>query len=188
MSKYKAKDKVVVKIKYIDKNDDEFPYDVNEKPDGNSWIAESDILGKLEDFQSKPEKIKFTPEMKEEFDELERSLSLISALDEATGALDCWLFHNNLTEIDNLHQCQFARVWADPSFIEVVEPEKREIKIGRQYLQLGHSNVFLIATLLDGTGRKTEFTLNQVKEAEKQLGIQGLQAKWFVAAKESKNE
>ncbi|MFT9411989.1 hypothetical protein [Liquorilactobacillus hordei] len=189
MTEYKVGDKVVLQLPKIGCNALGKQVLMLDK---NSFlgvpVSNDIVLGKLEDFQPKEEKIKFTPEMKEEFDGLKsRYADLYSAMDalmekDDHNVLKKYLFLDSLP--DNANQYQFSLAWGNPSRIEVIEPEKYEIKIGRQYLQLNKSNVFLLASDLGIVSLRTELTLDEVKEAEKQLGIQGLQAKWHEAAKE----
>lgn len=180
MSKYKENDKVVIEIKdtTTSVSGKKFYYPEYHENCAVYPIDENNILGKLEDFQQKPKKIKFTPEMKTEFDRLRDCDDLLGALENVKGTLDHWLFNNGRSDIDNLHQCEFARAWFHPSLIEVVELEKHTVKVGDQYLYLATSGLY--GFFAENLFEKEKYThsLEEVKEAEKQLGIQGLQAKW----------
>ena len=175
MSKYKKGDKVVVEIEklgasvnntrlYVCKGDDIF----------NNTVSDNSILGKLEDFQPKQEKIKFTPEMKKEFDRLKiKHEDMLTALDDVSSIFNEWLFLGTKVRKTNEHQYLFALAWHDPSLIEVVEPEKHIVKVASQTLYLDSQNDFELFTI-PRPDLKFKFTLDEVKEAEKQLGIQGL--------------
>ena len=77
MTEYEKGDKVVVEI-------DDIKYGIG-KPlnvtkstvPSRMFLNDENILGKLEDFQPVEEKIKFTPEMKKEFDKL-KSLGCVT--------------------------------------------------------------------------------------------------------------
>ncbi|KRL08010.1 hypothetical protein FC92_GL001082 [Liquorilactobacillus hordei DSM 19519] len=172
-------DRVVIKLDNTAKNR------LNKGRD-NITIINEQVLGKLENFQPAEEKIKMTVEEAKEFEELKSRISsariymvLFSIINNCTQFPALYKFQAN-----DINQFNLAKAWVNPSLIEVSEPEKYEIKIGRQYLQLNKSNVFLLASELGIVSLRTELTLDEVKEAEKQLGIQGLQAKWHEAAKE----
>lgn len=176
MKEYKKGDKVVIEIRNTDRTDKVYPYNVGKG--FSSWIGESDILGKLEDFQSKPEKIKFTAEMKEEFDELKQSfvylkgaLEAISDSSNKYAALKEFLMFSNRATAEQ----DIVRAWYDQSLIEVVEPKKYAVKVATQMLEKNDVGTYMF---ISGKVYQHLLTLDEVKEAEKQLGIQGLQAKW----------
>ncbi|MFT8558121.1 hypothetical protein [Liquorilactobacillus hordei] len=188
MTEYKPGDKVVVLGKVEDTTCKRFIVSLPNECGGTvKFLEESEILGKLEDFQPKEEKIKFTPEMKEEFDGLKsRYADLYSAMDalmekDDHNVLKKYLFLDSLP--DNANQYQFSLAWEKPSRIEVIEPEKHEVKMGVQKMYLNKAGIFMFSLALR---LKHNFTLEEVDQAEKQLGIQGLQDKWHEAAKEDR--
>ncbi|MFT8936611.1 MAG: hypothetical protein ABF470_00330 [Liquorilactobacillus sp.] len=176
MTEYKKGDMVVV----------ELDYDDAEGLNGGKDIATyyEQVLGKLEDFQPVEEKIKFTPEEKKEFDHLKgEKLTLYLALKKINQSDYPFLFQrmwNVLPRVGkNKVQVEFAIAWEKPSRIVVIEPEKYEVELDNgTYLQKDNNGIYAI-----NGDAIYEFTLDEVKEAEKQLGIQGLQAKWHKAAK-----
>lgn len=183
MAEYKKGDKVVIELE---------DYDVEhlENECAGIYFNKSQLLGKLEDFQPAEEKIKFTVEEKREFDELKNdTVTLLSALaymsDKQCPKLYSKLFKGNAQisfEEQNKAQLKFARAWEKPSRIEVVEPEKRVIVLGNGlWLQRNTDGFFYINNDDDFD---VNFTLDEIKQAEKQLGIQGLQAKWHEGLKE----
>ena len=187
MSEYEVGDKVVVEISKVEKDNFDSNVLFFNNPEIGIRTDNHLLKGKLEDFQPKQERIKFTPEMKKEFDVLKKSRStLFGALDdvkyEFTPALYDWLFDTETSALDNKNQELFSKAWYTPSLIE---SEKHEVKLNNG-LYLGEDSKRYYIQGLTGD----EFTLDEVEQAEKQLGIQGLQAKWHDAARESerKNE
>ena len=75
----------------------------------------------------------------------------------------------------------------DELLIVVIEPEKHSITFGngldKQYLFKGVSENSKWIWTLSIANFNSKFTLDEVKQAEKYLGIQGLQSKWHEAAK-----
>ena len=66
--------------------------------------------------------------------------------------------------------------------IEVqVLPEMHRVKVGKQYLHLDRSGYYDFVD--EGSYEEDEYllTIDEVKDAEKDLGIEGLQKKWYEA-------
>ncbi|MFT8669481.1 MAG: hypothetical protein ABF778_07030 [Liquorilactobacillus hordei] len=130
MTEYKKGDKVVVEIYKVDTSDSLG----RSYYAGKSWIKDSLILGKLEDFQPAEEKIKMTVEEKKEFDDLKSYItSLYMVFDEIDENrypyLFKRLFDSDDSGISNIRQIDFAKIWDDPRRIEVIKPE-HEFKVG----------------------------------------------------------
>ncbi len=180
---YKKDDKIVLSLLGID------VYSLNRNFEIS--IKNEQILGKLEDFQPAEEKIEMTVEEKEEFDKLKVDCTtlrfVLSEIFENNGNLYEHLKRKIMlidNDKSNKAQIEFAKAWETPSRIEVVEPEKHTVSIAKMSMRR-----YLYRYENTGTWSFTEtfineYTLDEVKEAEKQLGIQGLQAKWHKAAEE----
>lgn len=154
MTEYKKGDKVVVEIDGTDASTLNNDHDIQ--------LYYRQILGKLEDFQLTENKIKFTPEMKKEFDKLKASCADLNiALSSVQGNLSCWLNHNGTNIENNKHQYLFSLAWHNPSLIEVVEPEKRNIKLGKYYLCLNGEGPYLDESPIIPDA---SLTLNEVRE------------------------
>ncbi|MFT9052085.1 hypothetical protein [Liquorilactobacillus nagelii] len=179
--RYEKGDKVVVEVTSADGG----WYGTNE--DGSNWITGRNILGKLEDFSPAEEKIKMTVEEKKEFDELKaKRVNLFYVFNDIYQtskypSLEKRIFQDYTNIDDDEQMILFAELWRNPDLIEIIEPEKHEVKVGIQNLYLNDVGTFILLTT--GHMLKDHFTIDEVKEAEKQLGIQGLQAKWHKAAK-----
>lgn len=181
MTEYKKGDKVVVKLDVIE---------ATTLSRGNGMvISNSEILGKLEDFQQVEGKIKFTVEEKREFDKLKDGWTgIYKVLDSIVISrypkLYAKLFTKSLSyKEQNKVLIEFVKAWTKPELIEVVsEPEKHEIKVGIQNLYF-NDDMGTFMLLIANHVLEDHFTLDEVKEAEKKLGIQGLQDKWHEAAK-----
>lgn len=122
--------------------------------------------------------------MKKEFDELkERYTEVFSAMWDISQNIGSsfydLFFSHDARAANNDSQKLFTLAWYKPSLIEVVEPEKHLVELNNGTRLQKDDDVYSISSdALCG------FTLEEVKEAEEQLGIQGLQAKWYEAAKE----
>lgn len=149
-------------------------------------VSDDIVLGKLEEFLPAEEKIKMTVQEKEEFDLLKTQWVAVQAA--ISEIIDCRgtgfenvykrLFHSSI-EKNNEAQIEFMKAWENPSRIEVIEPDRYRVRIGFTTLcYVGGKWTF-------DKQKSVKLTLDEVKEAEKQLGIQGLQAKWHEAAKEN---
>lgn len=181
MTKYKKGDKVVVGIDEADAS--ELNNERDMEPDYEQ------VLGKLEDFQPAEEKIRFTVEEKKEFDKLKYGWTgIYKVLDSIVISrypkLYAKLFTKSLSyKEQNKVLIEFVKAWTKPELIEVVsEPEKHEIKVGIQNLYF-NDDMGTFMLLIANHVLEDHFTLDEVKEAEKKLGIQGLQDKWHEAAK-----
>ncbi|MFT8556675.1 hypothetical protein [Liquorilactobacillus hordei] len=124
---YKQGDKAVVEVSGIANT----PYGKHAAfmCNNSHYLPDDGILGKLEDFQPKEDKIKFTPEEKVEFDGLRRSfISLHLALSDIKAEylyLNKRLFGNSSSEENNKAQIEFTKAWEKPSRIVVIKPEHR---------------------------------------------------------------
>lgn len=190
MTEYKKDDKVVI-IGTVTHGEDKFGNLSIDLPNGDypRHALKTNEVSHLTDFQLAEEKIKFTVEEKREFNKLKATcIKLFAAFDAMTmDAYPC-LTHKLFCEEEeecNYNQIEFARAWGNPELIEVVEPEKHEVKVGANYLRsysfTPFGEKYEIEHLVGTASTYLEqfnLTLDEVKEAEKQLGIQGLQAKW----------
>lgn len=188
MTEYKKGDKVVISVSELGRS--MFGTQLimfNEIDDGGIPADDKHVLGKLEDFQSTEDKIKFTIEEKREFDELHAKLF-------SCGSGNIYKIMNTLVNSDSYpelnkrvagsfyEQMDLLNCLRSPSLVEVVEPEKRVIVLDNGlWLQRNTDGFFYINNDDDFD---VNFTLDEIKQAEKQLGVQGLQAKWHESLKE----
>lgn len=195
---YNEGDKVVLRIdqSLADELNHKEPTDMNEH--FINILLSSMINAELEEQKNKQEKkIKFTPEMKQEFDELHAKL-FSNGSSNVYKAISTLVESNNYPAL-NAHvagsfdkQMDLLNCLRNTSLIEVIEPEKHEVKIGTSYLchyRFKTNHTYSIEPKIKTTASYQEqfnLTLADVKEAEKQLGIQGLQAKWHEASETQK--
>lgn len=174
VKEYKKGDKVIIEIDEVDA-----------KNLNNSFLVHlvrKQILGKLEDSQPAQEKIKMTVEEKKEFDEMRHDF-----LDHPRSVYEIMLEVFEMGTYQLLQakcsgsfdeQFKLLKCIANPRLIEAVEPKAYAVDInGSRLYKWGNKWSF-------AKGIYVRLTLDEVKEAEKQLGICGLQAKWHEAAKE----
>lgn len=172
--KYKDGDKVVVKI-------DETDASGLNKGD-NVAFYNSQLLGRLEDFQTDNKKIKMTPDEKEEFDKLypDNGQDVSDIFDEINDCADdypnlCKRLFSGST-IKNFHsQIEFVRALEKPSLIEVVREKKYYVHLFKSqdfgYLnQYWDSLRFIISDKSETGKRKTKFTRDEI-ENFKDLGF-----------------
>lgn len=187
--KYKPNDEIVIKL------DDATASYLNEEGDLD-FVDEDEIVGKVSEL-FKPKKIKFTEEEKKEFDILVSGMhdygnEDIEDVQDILNSIENYDFHYpNLskriydsTPKDNLKaQFEFIKSIEHPSLIEVTVPEKNVVLVNNVLLYKNCDGNF---EFIEGSIDNDDFllTLDEVKQAEEQLGIQGLQAKWYEASKE----
>ncbi|MFT8610966.1 MAG: hypothetical protein ABF690_15370 [Liquorilactobacillus nagelii] len=180
--KYKKNDKVLI-LCTVDYGEEGFTV-LKESP-----LEGPNILGKLEDFQPKEEKIKFTPEIKKEFDSIYNSCFILySAMTRIYRNPRNFpnLYHFLFCCETGMEQAQNQRTFSNAMFsyslVETAQPEKHTVKVGEECLYFAQDQdqekVFGFAYDSDDF----KLTLDEVKEAEKKLGVQGLQAKWYEAS------
>lgn len=188
MTGYKKGDKVVISVPELGRNMSGKQLIMFSAIDnGGIPVDDKHILGKLEDFQPLEKKIKFTAEEKKEFDKLKDGWTgILRAFDSIVVSkypkLYARLFAKPVSyKEQNKVLIEFIRAWGNPELIEVIEPEKPLVELNNGTRLQKDDDAYSISR-----GALRGFTLDEVKEAEEQLGIQGLQAKWHEAAKEAR--
>lgn len=161
MTEYKDGDKVVVRLVGADEMQELTGIKVGS-------IMGCPILGTLEDFQPKEEKIKMTVEEKKEFDELKKlNETLYYALyymnaDWSPTAYNR-LYNNNTDSDNNKAQLEFARAWEHPELIEVVHEDVKTVKVAGLYLWK-YKNEYKLVADFDMRNENYYFTKRELKK------------------------
>lgn len=134
------------------------------------FIEVSDLMK-----EEKQDKIIFTEEEKEEFDELKKEYTTLYSVLFMINEIDFpklfeSLFNNSFSQ-NNLAQLEFARAWANPDLIEVKEPRfAYELKPQFQDTFNIHSRVYL---RLDGKNdiNKRYYTQSEWQQVDDDLKV-----------------
>ncbi|MFT9003128.1 MAG: hypothetical protein ABF991_00290 [Liquorilactobacillus hordei] len=135
--KYEVGDKIVVKVKNIGENfrDEQLIYVIEDGSKDYRSLNEREVLGKLEDFTPKQEKIKMTVGEKKEFDELKETYAtpygmLHNLIHKKDLALYRKVFMNANAKENSKEQLRFIKAFEHPELIEV----DYEFKIGNSVI------------------------------------------------------